>query len=74
MKNKKEFFEITSICRDDIICAFQGSKDINKVKRRVKKMTDSEMESLASRMSSDYLEQLYWISLKVIFEERFVKK
>ena len=53
------FFQVTSVCRDDL----RGRGfDVSKV-------TDSELNQLASKLSDDYCEQMYWISLDIIAEE-----
>lgn len=64
MTSKNEFFEITSVSRDDLEAAgFDSSK-----------VDDSTMEILAKRMADDYLEQLYWISLKVMADYMDIPK
>ena len=55
---KKEFFPITSVSRDDLEAKGFDTSDI----------TDLQMEQLASRMADDYLEQMYWISMDIIAE------
>lgn len=55
---KKEFFPITSVSRDDLEAKGFDTSDI----------TDIQMEQLASRMADDYLEQMYWISMEIIAE------
>ena len=62
-------FEITSICKEDIIHAFDNSdKEILEIiKQRVAGMNDSDMKKLASKMADDYCEQLFWDSLREIF-------
>ena len=54
----KEFFEITSISRDDLESL--GYKTDN--------ITDGEMERLAKKMADDYLEQMYWLSMDILAE------
>ena len=58
MEEKKNYFPITSVSRDDL--EFIGFDTRN--------VSDSTMEYLAKKMADDYLEQLYWISLRVIAE------
>ena len=55
----KEFFEITSVSRDDLDAAGFDVSDVD----------DAIMETLAKKMANDYLEQLYWTSLKIIAED-----
>ena len=58
MEEKKTFFPITSVSRDDLeTLGFDTSN-----------VTDSTMEYLAKKMADDYLEQMYWISLRIIAE------
>ena len=65
----REFFPITSVCKDDIFHAFDDDKAI---KKAIEKMDDGDMETLASKLADDYCEQLYWDSLKVIVELTFM--
>ena len=77
MKQKevqKMFFPITSVCMDDVIHAFNGSDQLPDVIKRMKELEESDMKYLASKMANDYLEQLYWDSLKILFEELFLEE
>lgn len=58
-EKKKEFFPITSISRDDLVAAGFDAEGV----------TDEQMEQLADKMADDYLEQLYWSSLKILAED-----
>ena len=71
---RKEFFHITSVSRDDIIHAFEGTDVLEQVKKKVAKLDDGEMEYLAGKLADDYCEQLFWSSLKIIFELRFLEE
>ena len=64
-------FQITSICKEDIIHAFHSSEILDSIKQRVAEMDDDDMKELASKMADDYCEQLFWDSLRVIFEGIF---
>lgn len=70
---RQEFFPITSLARDDIIQAFEGSDMLERVKRRVELLDDSDMAYLARKLADDYCEQLFWDSLRIIFEARFLE-
>lgn len=72
-KEDAEFFKITSVCKEDILQAFEGRDDLDKVKERLKTMYEGDMSYLAEKMASDYCEQLYWDSLRIIFEDRFLR-
>jgi len=61
-------FQITSVCKEDIIQAFHNSDILDSIKQRVAEMDDSDMEKLASKMADDYCDQLFWDSLRIIFE------
>jgi hypothetical protein len=67
-------FNITSVCREDILNAFRGSDKFAVVRKLVSEMSDVEMTVFARYMAEDYCEQLFWDSLKVIFEDRYVKR
>jgi len=58
MKREKEWFQITSVHRDDLIEAgFDGDA-----------VDDTIMERLARKMCDDYVEQLFWIHIEIIAE------
>lgn len=59
-EDKKEYFTITTIHREDLAGVI-GEEKANA-------FTDSDMKHLASKMSDDYLNQLYWESMKTIVE------
>jgi len=73
-ESTKQFFPITSVSKEDIIHAFQNTDIAGQVKERVAEMDDGEMKELASKMADDYCNQMFWNSLRIIFEERFLKK
>ena len=56
-------FEITSVCRADLM-----HPEIGYSPSRALKVTDAQMQRIASKMSNDYTEQLYWTSLEIIAE------
>lgn len=64
MKREKEWFQITCVHRDDFIQAgFDGDA-----------VDDATMERLASKMSDDYVEQLFWLQIEIIAEALGIKK
>jgi hypothetical protein len=68
-----KLFKITSVTKDDILIAFEGKDNFSKVMERVGKMTDEDMEDLAAEMADDYLNKLYWNSLRIIFEDKYME-
>ena len=64
-------FEITSICKEDIIHAFHNSEILETIKEKVADMDDGDMKKLASKMADDYCTQLFWDSLRIICEDFF---
>jgi len=72
MKYENKMFSITSICKADILDAFKEYDNFDIVKKRVEELDDADMKHLASKMADDYLEQLYWDSLRIIFEYQFL--
>ena len=63
-----KYFVITRLHKDDLRGIF---KDDPKKLKVIDKMEDYEMELLARKLADDYCNQLYWNSLKIIFEECF---
>jgi hypothetical protein len=53
---RQEYFEITSVSRDDL----------RKHGFNVNEVDDDTMRKLASKMASDYCEQLFWSSMEII--------
>lgn len=56
-------FPITSVCRQDII-------DAGYSKEEVEKLTDSDMEFIASKIEDGVMES-FWIALDIIMENGF---
>ena len=71
---EKNSYTITSVCKEDILAAFEGRDNINKVRASIEKMTDVKMEYLSSKLCDDYCNQLFWDSLRSIFEDRFMEE
>lgn len=64
MERGKEWFNITSVHRDDLIQAgFDGDA-----------VDDATMERLACKMCDDYVEQLFWIHIGIYAEELSIPK
>ena len=72
MPDNQEMFPVTYVSIEDIIHAFRDSDMFEQVKKKVKTMDNSDMTYLAGKLADDYCEQLFWDSLKIIFEERFI--
>lgn len=71
---KTKGYEITSVSKEDIKSLFkEQGKLTKKVEKRIDDMTDSEMTQLASKMADDYVNQLYWSSLEILFEDIFLE-
>ncbi len=69
LNQNMEFYPITSVCKDDLIQTFVDDSDAQEA---IKEMDEGDMQTLASKMADDYCDQLYWDSLKVIFELKFM--
>jgi hypothetical protein len=59
-----KYYEITAICKDDLVAQGFNRKDIEK-------LDDSQMRILASKMANAYLENSYWIDLDILVEDLF---
>ena len=64
-----DHFPVTNISKDDIIHAFPNNSEVKEI---VNKLDDADMKHLASKLGGDYCEQLFWESLKIIFESNFM--
>jgi hypothetical protein len=71
--NMNKLFKITSVAKADILYVFEDSDNFEKIKIKIENMDDGDMEELASKLADDYCEQLFWDSLKIIFELRFLE-
>lgn len=56
MSEEQGFFVISRLHRDDLANAGFSSEDVS----------DGDMETIAKKLHEDYMEQLYWDSLKII--------
>ena len=63
-EDKNQYFEITSIHRDDLKSKGFITKGVD----------DSTMKTLATKMSDDYHEQLYWEQMITIAESLGIKR
>ena len=61
MTNKKEFFNVLRVCREDII-----NEGLMR-KKSAESLTDYEMEYIADKMSDALMED-YWEALKMAVE------
>lgn len=77
IKDVDKKYPITSVCKADIFMCYielEGTKQGEKIEEKLATMTDIDMEYLAHKLSDDYCEQLFWNSLKNIFESKFLNK
>ena len=63
---KEDFFVITRLHKDDLRKLFKDNKKALEV---IDELDEGEMQYIADKLANDYLEQLYWDSLRTIFEE-----
>lgn len=56
-------FEVTSLNREDLI-----NKEVGFTRRQALAVTDLQMKKIASKMADDYVNQLFWSSLRIIAE------
>ena len=64
-----DHFPVTYISKDDIIHAFPNNPEVKEI---VNNLDEIDMRDLAFRLGSDYCEQLFWESLKIIFEANYL--
>ena len=56
LKRDLNYFEITSICKDDLIDNYS--------KAQIDSLTDDDMENIASEMADHYCDNGFWEDLK----------
>lgn len=62
--SNREFFEITSVSRDDLKAAGFMADEVD----------DKIMERLASKMADAYIESSFWTDLEIIAEDLGIKR
>jgi len=65
------YYVITRLSKFDLRNLYKDNKEALEI---IESLTDTDMEYLAEKMADDYLEQLYWSSLKTIFEDLYRNK
>ena len=60
-----EYFVITRLHRDDIKSLYGDHSPMQKI---IDNLSYDDMTTIASKMADDYISQLYWSSLEIIFE------
>lgn len=72
-------YNITGFCKEDIVQAFkdvaddENSIEILMIEKKIKKLKDSDMKWIASKMSDMYCECCFWISLREIINSYYLK-
>lgn len=56
-----KYFVVTRTCKDDMRDALRHHRD-----KEINKLTNNEMNYIASKLADDYIEQMYWESLESI--------
>jgi len=71
-------FEITSVCKADILglekCDKEGNIKPMFNKTDILKFTESDMEHIASKMADAYCDNGFWIDLEIIVDNVLNKK
>jgi len=67
-------YEITSICKSDLRYHFSrpGVNFNQKALYRIETLTKEDMKNLAGLMAEDYIEQMFWSSMGILFEDNFL--
>jgi hypothetical protein len=69
----ESFYKITSICKEDLREHFSVGVNLNKkALARIETMTEEDMRQLAELMADDYIEQMFWSSAGILFEDNFL--
>jgi len=62
-------FPVTYLSKDDIIHAFHNNPEVKIIATN---LDDADMKHLASKLADEYCDQLYWESLKTIFDADYL--
>jgi len=62
-KKQEPFYTVTRVCKDDMREVFK--EDLEKLEL-IDKLTDDQMRYITQKLADDYINQLYWNSLKII--------
>ncbi len=72
MNNINKPFNIISVCKADLLGLerqLPNGKIVSVFKKSdIRKLTNTDMERLASKLANDYCEQLFWSSLEILAE------
>lgn len=63
-----EYYDITALNKDDIIACYEGTDEIEDVKKAVAELTPSQMRYIARKMADSFCDCCYWDALKYRFE------
>ena len=63
--DKEKSYVVTEVCKDDLREAFRGKAKMRKI---IDELTDEQMQRIARKMEDDYVEQLFWGSVRDIVE------
>ena len=65
-------YQIASLCRQDIVDAFEQTNLRSQARARAWKMTHEEMTDLAEKMEAHYTSKLFGDSLRDIFRKNYL--
>jgi hypothetical protein len=63
LKSELNFYEVTSVSKSDLEMIYKAED--------VAKLTDEDMERLASKLANAYCDNGFWIDLEIIASDRF---
>lgn len=69
-KNKKQFFEVLLVSRDDIKLLYRKDEALQKY---INNLSDDDMEYLARKFGDAFFEDYYPV-LKIVFDNHFLNK
>lgn len=66
-----EYYTVTSVHKDDLRRLYRGDSTVLRI---IDELDDRDMSWLARKLEDDYVQQLYWDSLQINFERRFLNE
>jgi len=69
MNNLSEPFEVTSVCREDLLQLENMDGNPKFTKKQLMEISDDDMKKIARQLGDDYIGQLFWSSLDTIADQ-----
>ena len=73
MNNLNDAFEVTSVCRADLLQLEDMDGNPKFTKKQLMEISNDDIKEIARQLGDDYVGQLFWSSLDTIVEQTLEK-